>query len=260
MDILYVTSFGVDMYNATGVHLVESFLNSHSDGELLCSYEGHINDMSQMTHDKVRCFDLSKSEFLQTWLYENRDIIPVGLGGEAQPCRCESPADPWSPHREGCPYGWFNKNASRWFRKIVTLEIAMSTGADAIVWVDSDCRFKNKLLSDLWCSLFSEHSVLYHKTPAREVIESGVIAFKMDSLGTQFLNDVIAAYRNGQFRNERRWDDGYIFQRIIELHPEVPSRDLATGCGVDHVLPSSPLGGYIEHYKGVHGFVLRLMR
>ncbi len=61
-------------------------------------------------------------------------------------------------------------------------------------------------------SLFKEHSVLYHKSPDREVIESGVIAFRMDAYGIRTLESVIDIYRSGRFRAEERWDDGYIFQ------------------------------------------------
>ena len=72
---------------------------------------------------------------------------------------------------------------------------------------------------------------------------------------------VIQRYATGAFRADERWDDGYQFQRVIERHPEIPSKDLSARTTVyDFVLPSSPLGAYIDHFKGVHGAVLRLMR
>jgi hypothetical protein len=261
LRVLYVTSFAPDMYAATGVHLVESFLASRSDGEMLCCYEGAIEDKSLMERDPIRRYNLDSSEFLRSWLYANRDVIPVALGGEAERCACEYPDESLSTHQPHCPYGWYNKNASRWFRKIVSLEVAMNDKPDVIVWVDSDCRFKERLPSEFWSSLFCEHSVLYHKSPDRDVIESGVIAFRMDTHGIRTLTSVIETYRTGEFRGENRWDDGYIFQQVIERHPEVPSRDLATSSSsLGFVLPSSPLAPFLDHYKGVHGPVLRLMR
>lgn len=262
LRIVYVTSFAPNMYAATGVHLTESFLASHADREMLCCHEGNIEDMRPMEHERIRRYDLNTSEFLRSWLHANRDVIPVALGGEAERCGCEFPDEPYADHRPYWPYTWWNKNASRWFRKIVSLEVAMTESPDVIVWLDLDCRFsKEKLPAELWSSLFREHSVLFHKSPDREVIESGVIAFRMDTYGIRTLNAVIETYRSGAFRTEDRWDDGYIFQRVIERFPEVPARDLATSSStLGFVLPSSLLGPYLDHYKGVHGPVLRLMR
>jgi hypothetical protein len=261
LEVLYVTSFGPDMYVATGVHLVESFLTLESEGQMLCCHEGAIHDMSSMNHERVQCYNLDASEFLHAWLSSNKDIIPVALGGDAQRCSCSFPDDPYSQHRDRCPFTWFNKNASRWFRKIVSLERAMEANADLVVWIDSDCRFVRKLPAEIWSVLRSDCSVLYHKSAARSVVESGVIAFRMDEGGKDMLRHVIEYYRSGDFRAESRWDDGYIFQQMIERYPNIISKDLAresTPSG--HVLPSSPLGPYLHHYKDVHGPVLRLLR
>jgi hypothetical protein len=137
----------------------------------------------------------------------------------------------------------------------------MTAQADAIVWIDSDCRFKKSLPASLWSSLFADYAALYHKSPERSVIESGVIAFRMNAPGKSLLNQVIDCYHSGAFRSEERWDDGYIFQKVFERHPELPAKDLALSAMMfDYVLPGSPVGSYIDHYKGVHGGVLRLMR
>lgn len=261
MDILYVTSFAPDMYHATGRHLVESLVEFVPDGRILCCCEGGI-DLTAFPASKVLCHDLDQSEFLKGWLRTHADIIPRELGGAAELCGCEHPSDPWSLHSEGCPYGWFNKNASRWFRKIVSLEEATTNySSDVMVWLDSDCRFTQVLPEGFWEMLFEGVSALYHKGPGRNVIESGVIAFRMNPAGRRLVEAVIDIYRSGRFRMEKRWDDGYLFQQIIARHPDIPTRDLATG-STDYgfVLPSSPLGRYLEHYKGVHGTVLRLMR
>lgn len=259
--ILYVTSFASDMYHATGVHLIDSFLTNQKEDELLCCHEGQIEELNLLEHRLVRKYDLDTSAFLHSWLDTNKDIIPIALGGTAEPCSCPTPDNPHAQHARRCPYSWFNKGASRWFRKIVSLEAAMTTQADAIVWIDSDCRFKKSLPASVWSSHFEDYAALYHKSPDRSVIESGVLAFRMSPSGKALLSLVVDRYRSGAFRNEERWDDGYIFQKVFEGHPELPSKDLAVSSLMfDYVLPSSPIGSYIDHYKGVHGGVLRLMR
>ncbi len=249
------------MYYATGVHLIDSFLKTQTDNELLCCHEGKIDEINRLEHQSLRKYDLDTSAFLHSWLEANKDIVPVALGGAAELCRCPEPDNPYAEHVSRCPYSWFNKGASRWFRKIVSLDVALREETDAVVWIDSDCRFKKSLPATVWLSLFSEHAALYHKSPQRAVIESGVLAFRLNTYGKDLLKLVIDTYRSGDFRKEERWDDGYIFQKVFERHPELPSRDLAIAAlTFDFVLPSSPIGDYIEHYKGVHGTVLRLMR
>jgi len=262
MNALYVTSFAPDMYAATGVHLVDSFLASGSEGAMLLCHEGGLDSQISQASPRLSCFDLDSSPFLREWLQRNRDIIPAALGGDAQPCDCPNAGNPFGEHVFRCAYQWFNKNASRWFRKIVSLEQAMLHGdVDTLIWIDCDCRFKKALPFQVWSDLFDGASALYHKSPERNVIESGVIAFRMNESGRGLLQDVIERYRSGRFREDRRWDDAFQFQRVFESTPGAPVKDLATSAGFDgYVLPSSPLGEYLDHYKGVHGSVLRLMR
>jgi hypothetical protein len=266
MSIQYVTSFAPDMYATTGHNLIASFLESGAEGTMVVCHEGGLADRIErdVAHvgDRIITYDLDTSEFLRDWLDRNRDIIPVTLGGAAPPCACAKPDNPMSAHAPRCPYGWFNKNASRWFRKIVSLELACSlNGAEALVWLDSDCRFKRGLPTKVWTDLFRTAAVLYHKGPQRKVIESGVIAFQMTAAGRRLLHIVIERFRSGEFRADLRWDDGYQFQMVVDAHPEIPARDLAEGSALyDMVLPTSPLGEFLDHFKGVHGEVLRIMR
>lgn len=272
MTIQYVTSFAPDMYSTTGRNLIASFLESGSDGTMLVCHEGGLadtiaRDLAENADradpaDRIITYDLDSSPFLRDWLDQSRDIIPMTLGGDAPRCACAKPHDPMSAHAPRCPYGWYNKNASRWFRKIVSLDHARSlNGAEALVWVDSDCRFKRTLRRETWMDLFRTAAVLYHKGPQRKVIESGVIAFQMTADGRRLLHLVIERYRSGTFRADLRWDDGYQFQQVVDSHPEIPAKDLALGSSLyDMVLPSSPLGQFLDHFKGVHGEVLRIMR
>ena len=136
-DVLYVTSFTPDLYARTGRQLVQSFLRSDSDGKLLVCHEGRFEENLPCAPQKVMSYDLDKSDFLTAWLAANEDIIPVSLGGTAPACQCEEPDNPWGRHRTHCVSQWFNKNASRWFRKIVALDVAAGLAKEgAIVWVD----------------------------------------------------------------------------------------------------------------------------
>jgi hypothetical protein len=255
-DILYVTSFTPDLYAETGRVLVRSFLESRTEGKMLLCHEGAFGECLPVDAARLVHHDLDASPFLVEWLAANRDIIPAALGGTAVSCSCEDPASPVD-HRDGCVFHWYNKNASRWFRKIVALEIASRlAGNGAIVWIDCDCQFVRRLPAAAVADLFGSASVLYHKGPDRTAVESGVMAVRLDPPGRSFLRAVIERFRSGDFRRDLRWDDGYQFSKVIESQPELPCKDLGGRShaprGVGHVLPGSPLGYYLRHRKGVH--------
>ncbi len=251
MNLLFVTSFASDMYRVTGRHLVRSFLESGTEGTLLLCHEQNAA-AEAVANPRIRRYDLDRSEYLAGWLSANRDIIPVHLGGAAERCDCPT-SDAWG-HRRGCAWGWFNKNASRWFRKIASLVYAQSLrGYDTIVWLDSDCRFKKRLPAPEIGAWLGAAAVFYLKSVAREFVESGVIGFRMNTAGRRFLRLTSDRYHSGEFRKYPRWDDGYQFQVTLDEHPEIPSIDLATAMSENWaVLPNSPAGEYLEHDKGVH--------
>jgi hypothetical protein len=253
---LFVTSFTRDMYFATGVHLVRSFCRYATDACLLACHEQNIGSEICACPRRLLTHDLDRSEFLHSWLKRNGDIIPITLGGCANRCECPSPDDPFANHRERCVWSWFNKNASRWFRKIVSLDHALQfESVDFVVWIDSDCCFLQAVPLAEIEAWFAGGSVFFLKGPDRRVIETGVIGFRTDSGGRAVLSSAIERYRSGRFRGDRRWDDGYQFQLAIEENPAV----MATDCGAraderGHVVSGSRLGDFIAHFKGSHKY------
>ena len=145
MRVLFLTSFHREMFAVTGRRLVESFLRSGTPGNLLMCHEG-FDGAPPLRHRRLRVHDLNRSAMLRGWLRDNADIIPPRFGGRAGECLCPRPADPFAEHARGCPNGWYNRNAARWFRKVVSLDAALArTGYDAYVWLDSDCVFTARL-------------------------------------------------------------------------------------------------------------------
>jgi hypothetical protein len=250
---LFVTSFGFDMYMSTGVHLVMSFFMRDIPASLLVCHEQRLGTDVVALPPRLLTYDLDGSEVLYDWLKQNRDIIPKPLGGDAERCGCPEPDNVFGPHQPRCCWSWFNKNASRWFRKIVSLNQALTLrDFDAIIWIDSDCRFITSVTAEEIECWFGRSSAFFLKGK-RKVLESGIIGFRLDEGGQVILRHVIDKYRSGSFRHDLRWDDSYQFLLAIRQHPEVPVTDWGgETVGDGHVVSVSRLGQYIDHAKGLH--------
>jgi hypothetical protein len=241
---LYVTSFAYDMYQVSGKQLIQSFINTRTEGILLVCHENF--DLSY-TEDNILCYKLNESQFLKKWLRKNKDIIPRELGGQANRIQ--------QPH---VYFNEWNRKASRWFRKIASLEYALQQYKDeydSIIWLDSDCLIKQRITTSFINNIFNETGVFYHYGNYRLThnmgVESSVIGFNKQYDGYSFLKDVIEYFRTGHFRQLPRWDDGWIFKIMIETN-KYKTRDLIYNSRKNAVIHVGPFSEYIIHDKGLH--------
>jgi hypothetical protein len=263
-QVVFVTSFQPDMYHATGIHLIESFLAHCSDSKMLICTEKFDGEPLNAKDIRLRVHDITREPLLLEWLVENADIIPRHLGGLVDPCNCPVVGlGIEETHRPGCNNFWYNRNASRWFRKVVALKVAARQyPKNLLIWLDSDCRFKRHLSSGTAASWFSESTIFYFKSSERKVVDSGILGMDLSRGGIEFLDDVFDRYTSGKFRQDRRWDDGYQIQTVVDLRKDINMIDLAHSASSHwrgEVIATSIVGKYLDHYKGVHGSALRLM-
>jgi hypothetical protein len=241
------------MYEATGRELVRSFTDATTLARLLICYED-MPEQLDWRDPRIMTFNLGNSQILQKWLQENSDIIPVHLGGRASTCNCPRDSE---EHNAGCSFGWFNRNAARWFRKVVSIHRgALQPNHEAIIWLDSDCVIQSQMSAEQPAQWFGDSAAFYLKSRDRTVLESGIIGFRTNRSGLTIIASVLQRYLSQQFRSDVRWDDGFQFQLSFERHPEIPARDLATHASgkrpFGHVVCNSPIGRYIVHRKGLH--------
>jgi|TARA_R110002050_G_scaffold11335_5_gene38338 hypothetical protein len=263
--VLYVTSFNKQLFDLTGKKMVESFLETDIEGDLLVTYEENIGS-SIPESDKVKLYNLDDSEFLSSWLEKNKDIIPKDFGGDFSGCNCAS-LNPSKHHLKNhirrCPGVGFNRRACFWFRKIVAmqqaLQIAEKEDYNRIIFIDSDVVFKERLTSNALDIVFKNAGYFFHLGPHRRQmntgIESGFIGFSKDNRGFEFLNLVINSFKSGDFRKYDRWDDGFVFRMIWEENPQFPHRDVVKPHQLiryGHVVRFGFFSKYLEHEKGSH--------
>jgi hypothetical protein len=257
-NTLYVTSFAKDMYDISGKTLIETFTQNNPDKFMLVCYE---NMDFQCDSDNILKFDLKDSAYLCQWIIRYADDIPIEFGGLA------------TEHNNPRLFrNYFNKSASRWFRKIVSLEYAIKTLGkyfEHVVWIDADCYAIRSIPDIIVNRIFNNYDVIYHLGKKRIVndlgVESGIIGFKRGA-GYDFLLDVSNKFRYGSFMTYARWDDGYIFREsIFECNKKNLTIKNKTNCLdlVNHVrdsernevIPYGPFRYFFVHDKGKHNIL-----
>tara|TARA_R110002020_G_scaffold3005_8_gene13922 strand:+ start:1312 stop:2148 length:837 start_codon:yes stop_codon:yes gene_type:complete len=263
---LYVTSFNKPMFEATGKRMVMSFINAGVEGDLLITYEQEIAEEIPKA-DSILLFDLDSDEFLLGWLEANKDVILEEFGGEFKGCDCDklnSSEHHMLNHVKYCPAMAFNKRACFWFRKIAAMREAMRIAKednryDRVVFIDSDVVFKRGIPEQYMDSVFKGAGFFFHlgehRARIQTGIESGFIGFSRENKGFKFLQIVIDSFVTKDFRRFDRWDDGYVFRRLWEEHPEIPSKDVVGKHPLKpyaHVVRYGAFAKYLEHEKGCH--------
>jgi hypothetical protein len=247
MSTLYITTFNEELYQKSGKYLLNSFYQHQPKDHILVAYEDFL--FSTQTVNE-HCFNLHSEQYplLADWTQANSDIVDIAYGGGKEYDRKDKQTS-------------WNRQAARWFRKIVALHFAIhrygndtSCNFENFVFLDCDCEILKPIPESLISGLLSKHDAFYHYGKHRYAtdtgVESGVIGFTKRSY---LLNECFNMYLGGRFRKERRWDDGFIFSRIIKGYPN---------CGIDVIadvfapdgecVKYGPFAEYIRHDKGKH--------
>jgi hypothetical protein len=277
MNVTWVTTFEQKMWEASGRHLAESFLDRRVPGRLVCCHEGGpavAAAVGRLACARLEAVPLDGDEFLRQWLAKNHDVVPQSLGGGHPGCACRG--GPFEPkdkrHRMPCAGAWFCKNASRWFRKVAALRLVgerlhdrrqagdRGGGDDVVVWVDADCRFHKAPTTLQVASWFEGGSAVFYLQSRRPVLEAGVVGYWLARGADKILGWMIDCYFSGRYRGMLRWDDSYVLQKALAKNPDVKRVDLAYRVGKHAaVVEHSVLKDFLRHDKGKHGRGLGIM-
>lgn len=268
MNVLWVTSFAHDMWEASGRDMLQSFLSTNTLGSVFVGAENvDFRAFPAVTNNpKVLIHAIDKDPLLVKTLVDNKDVIPLHLGGRHSRPECRCKGGPFPPHykhhKMPCVGHWFNKNFFRWFRKLVTLDAAFKQHptTDVVIWVDSDCRFIRSVTEAAVFGWFNGAGCFYFKNK-RPVMEAGIVGYNKHAGGRTLFDVFLARYTSKKFRNDQRWDDSYQLQlAIAEVSALVNSVDLAMSVGAHAaVVDDSVVGSYIVHSKGRHGRKMKIM-
>lgn len=270
MKILFVSTFNEDLYKCSGKDLIRSFHQYQQDGDLLICYEDfNFSD----TSDRVLTYDLQHDLYMNTWLQEHQDKIPKKYGGQAEdssPYFHDNTKDYWGG--QSGQY-WANYRASRYFRKIVSLNYALTNFSekyDYIFVIDCDCIFKKNISPELILSLFDNQiSMIYFWSQFRKKInrgpETGFTGYSKEHSGFQFAQIICDYFSQGDFLKCQYWDDGYVIGQIINKYQKNSSYHLKDIVGslqskTTRVMDikDQPLFDYVKHFKNKNANNLNL--
>lgn len=234
------TTFNDDLYEASGRFLLESIQEHLPKAELVVYSEltRHQLSVPTVTLENIPEFKQVKHACL--------DLIPEEEGGHAR-------------QLHGFNKRWFN-----WFRKVVTQYDALTRHPynGYSIFLDSDTRIlKSFSDEDISNSLKASVGVFRGQ---REAIEAGLIIYDQRQAGAyDFVDTFMQLFLSGEFRQLKRWDDGYVMTEVFRRHPDLV-QDFAESLTPEsytnsnghttsgHVLPLTKWGSYVEHDKGIH--------
>lgn len=251
MLIHYLTSFSRKLYETTGKNLVKSY------GQ--CQIKlGEPNWLLQYSEDDGVGRPINP-EYLSWYLNTFKHLIPPNLGGTAKGCICgvkPGKATFKVVHEPGCHNTLWNRNAYRWFHKVVALKtyidgLNSSNTPDYLVWLDCDCYFKQHLPNQVIADLCDKYDICYLKGTKREAIESGILIFNLKEDGASIIIQWFWRYQKQFFLADNRWDDGYQLTKVVESTLFL-CKDLVAGKPVSRPADDCPLTPYIGHDKGTH--------
>lgn len=126
----------------------------------------------------------------------------------------------------------------------------------SLLWLDGDTVTTDRV-EPAWLDsiLDLSHDVTLLERPVADYAETSFMRFALwpdREAAFNVLEDVRAAYDSLEVRGYREWHDGFVFQRIINLHQNhgLLVQNLSPGAKTLDAFHTSPLADKMEHFKG----------
>ena len=158
------------------------------------------------------------------------------------------------------PYNW-RMDAIKWCHKVYAMtalahEMRLEEDQPGwLCWIDADTVTTKKIsLKTIKEKFLSSEAELVHLgRTAADYSETSFMGFNMNSIRTHsILADLRGIYNTGEVIAFREWHDGFIFERLLNLHKAhgLVTLNLSEDCKDLQAFNQSILSKYMTHFKG----------
>ncbi|MEX0910003.1 MAG: hypothetical protein WDZ75_01780 [Candidatus Paceibacterota bacterium] len=146
------------------------------------------------------------------------------------------------------------------FKSYVQYYASKAVDTDCLIWIDADSRFLKPIPCDLLerlCPPSSLVSFLGRHSP--NYTETGWLAFnRRHQLFEYFMKRIKEIYDTDALYDLDSYHDCWVFDTVRKLFEQeygAKTHNLSTAYNINsqHPLLETPLGGYVDHFKGIRG-------
>lgn len=228
MNIIAVTSFSGEGFKKYGERMVRSYIQNWPTSIKLLVY----------LHDAPK--DMAVPKALNV---EYRNLHEIG---EHENFMAE-----WAKLKDK-PQGWAF-DAGKFTHKVFAIADAyfFDQNFDYLVWLDGDTVTK-KPVQEEDVQKWLQGDIVHLGRTFVNYSETSFLGFKANEGVSFFVRDLVKCFITGEFRNYAQWHDGFIFERLLNVHigHGLHNHNLTAAYEGREAFMNSPLAEFIDHFKG----------
>ena len=276
--MIFVTTGTKDIFELTGIRLIESFLKYKNDENHSLVY--FFEDLEEPYRDTlpqwipIEYFNNSNLHFVNLMTYEYKDKGRLVDFIDKNLSKKIDYFDEYSSER-----------SVKWFRPVARILYASELFNENFCSIDSDCEFIDCVDESIFDDILNDYNLCYlgrkhfkvmrhggynnngeyvetNRVPSTDKdthMESGFIGFNMNKNGTRdFIKKNTKYWINGEILNLKYRTDCHTFDATIDDLSNLKYNNLLLDYGEvspigSRVLEVSPMGKYLIHHKGTLG-------
>lgn len=146
---------------------------------------------------------------------------------------------------------FWKQDAVKWAPQGLAPRMALEglEDGDVLAWFDADVETTAPVPNGWISTLLDGHDVACLQRPGRHT-EIGFWAMRMGRSTRLVIEAFARMYETGTVFSFREYHSAFIFDRALEMEPELKIRNLAEGAKPSHPWPQTVLAQYTVHKKG----------
>jgi len=129
-------------------------------------------------------------------------------------------------------------------------DAAERLGQGLLAWVDGDCLWDKPVPESFLESMVEGHDLIYLGRKNYTHSDTGFVIWRLPQ-ALPIARQWWQFYADGSFLDQQEWHSAFLFDRAVEMHPEIDSHSIAT-VHKGNVFDEHPILSYYgAHHKGI---------